>query len=431
MTLQNIINAPFPLSVTKGGTGLASPTIHGIMVAEGASAMTPLVLGAGQILIGTTAGDPAIALVTAGTGISIASTSGNITISNTGYVTSPAALTEINDTNITLTLGGTPSTALLQAVSITAGWTGTLAGSRGGLGAAITANNGGIYYSNATTGALLSGTPTVNLPLLSGASSAPAWGAYALSLGGALTTSGAHTLSGAFPSTFIFTASTSVTFPTSGTLATTSQLPVPAALTEVNDTNVTLTLGGSPSTALLQATSITAGWTGTLAPIRGGTGVASPTAHGIMVAEGASAVTPIVLAAGQVLIGTTASDPAAATITGVGNITVTSTTGAIVVSATGVAAAQKGTAILNFGALPVSTASVVVTGQTGILSGSTITVSIQGSSTGTNSDIQHQWAAVALRFCPDSIVPGTGFTILATSIAGLATGTFNIHWEWY
>jgi hypothetical protein len=37
------------------------------------------------------------------------------------------------------------------------------------------------------------------------------------------------------------------------------------ALTGVNDTNVTLTLGGSPTIALLNASSITLGWTGTLA----------------------------------------------------------------------------------------------------------------------------------------------------------------------
>jgi hypothetical protein len=42
----------------------------------------------------------------------------------------PAALTKTDDTNVTLTLGGTAATALLQAVSITAGWTGTLADSR-------------------------------------------------------------------------------------------------------------------------------------------------------------------------------------------------------------------------------------------------------------------------------------------------------------
>ncbi len=42
----------------------------------------------------------------------------------------------------------------------------------------------------------------------------------------------------------------------------------PSALTKTDDTNVTLTLGGSPSTALLAATSLTLGWTGTLADSR-------------------------------------------------------------------------------------------------------------------------------------------------------------------
>lgn len=47
---------------------------------------------------------------------------------------------------------------------------------------------------------------------------------------------------------------------------------VPSALTKTDDTNVTLTLGGDPTNALLQATSLTLGWTGTLAASRGGTG---------------------------------------------------------------------------------------------------------------------------------------------------------------
>jgi hypothetical protein len=52
-----------------------------------------------------------------------------------------------------------------------------------------------------------------------------------------------------------------------------------SALTKTDDTNVTLTLGGSPSTALLHAASITAGWSGTLAVSRGGTGAATAAAH--------------------------------------------------------------------------------------------------------------------------------------------------------
>jgi hypothetical protein len=56
----------------------------------------------------------------------------------------------------------------------------------------------------------------------------------------------------------------------SGTVALTSNIPsiTPSALTKTDDTNVTLTLGGSPSTALLQGVSLTLGWTGTLADSR-------------------------------------------------------------------------------------------------------------------------------------------------------------------
>jgi hypothetical protein len=55
-----------------------------------------------------------------------------------------------------------------------------------------------------------------------------------------------------------------------GTLATFPSIPsvTPAALTETDDTNVTITLGGSPSNALLQPVSLTVGWTGTLADSR-------------------------------------------------------------------------------------------------------------------------------------------------------------------
>jgi hypothetical protein len=63
-----------------------------------------------------------------------------------------------------------------------------------------------------------------------------------------------------------------------------------AALTEVDDTNVTLTLGGSPSTALLAATSLTLGWTGQLATTRGGTGLSSFTANGVVYASSTSAL---------------------------------------------------------------------------------------------------------------------------------------------
>lgn len=68
------------------------------------------------------------------------------------------------------------------------------------------------------------------------------------------------------------------------------QWTAPAALTKTDDTNVTLTLGGSASTALLNAASLTLGWTGQLSTTRGGTGLSSFTANGILYASNTSAL---------------------------------------------------------------------------------------------------------------------------------------------
>lgn len=65
--------------------------------------------------------------ISASSPLAVSATTGNITITG-------SALTKVDDTNVTLTLGGTPATALLAATSITVGWTGTLAASRGGTG---------------------------------------------------------------------------------------------------------------------------------------------------------------------------------------------------------------------------------------------------------------------------------------------------------
>ena len=75
-----------------------------------------------------------------------------------------------------------------------------------------------------------------------------------------------------------------------GSSGTAPQWNAPAALTKTDDTNVTLTLGGSASTALLNAASLTLGWTGTLATTRGGTGLSSFTANGVLYASSTSAL---------------------------------------------------------------------------------------------------------------------------------------------
>lgn len=195
-----------------GGTGLASITAHDLIIGNGTSPATLLAPSStsGIPLVSQGASsDPAYSTaVVAGGGsglttltayavlcggttstgnmqqVSGVGTANQVLVSNGASALptwqsvpglTPAALTKTDDTNVTLTLGGTPATALLQATSITVGWTGTLGLSRGGLAAALTASNGGIFYSTASAGAILAGTATANQVLLSGSNTAPAW----------------------------------------------------------------------------------------------------------------------------------------------------------------------------------------------------------------------------------------------------------------
>ena len=61
-----------------------------------------------------------------------------------------SALTKTDDTNVTLTLGGSPTTALLNAASLTLGWTGQLSVARGGTGISTTPSNGQLLIGNGT-----------------------------------------------------------------------------------------------------------------------------------------------------------------------------------------------------------------------------------------------------------------------------------------
>jgi hypothetical protein len=82
-TITNLVLTN-PLSVANGGTGTTSFTPYGVTVA-GSTSTAPLSsidLTAGQVLIGTST-SPVAASLTAGTGISITTGQGSITITNT------------------------------------------------------------------------------------------------------------------------------------------------------------------------------------------------------------------------------------------------------------------------------------------------------------------------------------------------------------
>jgi hypothetical protein len=183
---------------------------------------------------------------------------------DTSWLTGASALTRVDDTNVTLTLGGTPATALLRAASLTLGWTGTLAAAR--LNANVVQ---GVTNDTNVTGSIAAQNLTLG------------WtGTLGLSRGGT-----AANLSATGGSGQVLKQSSAGATITVGTVAA-SEIASGAALTRVDDTNVTLTLGGTPATALLAATSITAGWSGQLATTRGGTGL-SAAVTGLLLGDGA------------------------------------------------------------------------------------------------------------------------------------------------
>lgn len=92
--------------------------------------------------------------------------------------TSGSTLSKTDDTNVTLTLGGSPTNALLNATSLTLGWTGTLGATRGGTGTGTVAVGDVLYGSGVDTWSKLAANATgSNLFLRSVSSGAPSWAA--------------------------------------------------------------------------------------------------------------------------------------------------------------------------------------------------------------------------------------------------------------
>lgn len=90
---------------------------------------------------------------------------------------------------------------------------------------------------------------------------------------------------------------------------TAPQWTAPGALTKTDDTNVTLTLGGSPTTALLNAASLTLGWTGQLATGRGGTGLSTYTAGDILYYASGTALSKLAIGANTTILTSSGTAP--------------------------------------------------------------------------------------------------------------------------
>ena len=209
------------------------------------------------------------------------------------------------------------------------------------------------------------------------------------------------------------------------TTAVVNQLIIPSPLTKTDDTNVTMTLGGTPSTALLKSVSMTLGWTGTLAFDRGGTGLSTLGApfQVLSVNSGGTALEYTTLPAG----GTVTNVATGTGLTG-GPITTTGTISldsklAPMDSLTGnslkVLRVNAGETAVEYATASAGTVTSV--GTTGLISGGPITTTgTITTSMNTNKLVGRSTAGTGIM---EEITVGSGLTLSGGTLTNTATAT--------
>ncbi len=245
-TFRSLVVADLPtVTVAHGGTGLTSLTAHDLIVGAGTSAATLLAPSAtsGIPLVSQGASaDPAYSTaVVAGGGTGLTSATAYAVLcggtSSTGAFQSVASVGTSGQALLSNGASLLPTFQSITAAGLTVGTSTIASGTTtrilydnagvlgeyttvplavGGTNAALTASNGGIFYSTGSAGAILSGTATANQILMSGSSTTPAWSTATYpataAVGTILNASGANVLA----------ATTTPTLGASGTLGTLS-----------------------------------------------------------------------------------------------------------------------------------------------------------------------------------------------------------------
>ena len=373
-------------SISFGSTGLTPATATSgaitvagtLAVANGGTGQTSYTNG--QLLIGNTTGNTlAKATLTASTGISVTNGAGSITLTNTA----PDQVVSLTGAGTTTISGTYPSFTITSNDT----YVGTVTSVGLSLPTQFTVTNSPVTSSGTLTAAWNTQTATYVL-------AGPTSGAAAVPTFRALVAGDVPALS--------YVSSVSATSPITSTGGLTPTIGVTsAALTKTDDTNVTLTLGGSPTTALLAATSLTLGWSGTLAVGRGGLGISTTPSNGF------------------VPIGNGTNYTAAALTAGTG-ITITNASGAITIAATAGGGSAPITKTANF------TVGVGESWYINNKTGSACTVTLPTASSYTGRELTFvNYQAQTLISASSNVVPlgggSAGTAILAASVGDWAT----------
>lgn len=390
------------LPIVNGGTnGLATPTAYGVAYGTGTAYAFTAAGTTGQVLTATTGGAPAwVNPTSSGTVTSVglampvqfAVTNSPVTTSGTLTAAWTTQSANVLLAGPTSGAGAVPTFRALTTADIPAlpYGSGTVTSVGLTLPSIIAVTNSPVTTSGTLTGTLT--TQAANA-IFAGPSS----GAAAAPTFRALTTTDIPSLS--------YVTSVGATAPITTTGGLTPTIGVTAAaLTKTDDTNVTATLGGSPTTALLAATSLTLGWTGQLAVSRGGTGVALTTAN--FVFAGPTSGAP---AAPTFRALTTADIPALAYGTG----TVTSVS---VVSANGLAG--------TVATATTTPAITISTSITGILKGDGTAISAAAA------NIDYVPLSTVITKTADYTIAGTDTWIINNKTGSALTLTFPAASSW-